>query len=283
MLAAIEPGTGYVRAMAANRNYSLDTSQNEPSSDDAKRALGHQGHVPEHDQPAAQPAAATSAATRPARRSRSSRCWRRWRRDTRSTSRSWPGRPTSRRSIRPASATSAPAPTAQHWCPRNASPSHERPSQHVDRLRPVGQHVLRAAAGEGRRRERHRDGQAAGRQVPQLRRTSRSPKTGTSRICSARSRSASPTPFRWSSPTRTRPLPRTGFTASRCRWSTILDFFGEKVPDVADPRCTQAVSAEIARAAADAARCPINDRGGLNKCAGGTTDRHHRRGRSATR
>ena len=63
---------------------------------------------------------------------------------------------------------------------------------------------------------------------------------------------------------------------------TILDFSGEKVPGVADPRCNQAVSVEVARAAADAARCPLNDRGGLDKCAGGTTDGSSR-GRLATR
>jgi membrane peptidoglycan carboxypeptidase len=51
---------------------------------------------------------------------------------------------------------------------------------------------------------------------------------------------------------------------------TILDFFGEKVPDVADPRCTQAVAPEVARAAADMARCPIHDPGGLRRCDGGT-------------
>ena len=52
MLTAIEPGTGYVRALAANRAYSLDTSQNQPSSDPGKRALGIKGTFPEHDQPA---------------------------------------------------------------------------------------------------------------------------------------------------------------------------------------------------------------------------------------
>ena len=46
MLAAIEPGTGRVKAMAANRNYGLDTSGNQPSSDPAKRAAGIKGTYP---------------------------------------------------------------------------------------------------------------------------------------------------------------------------------------------------------------------------------------------
>jgi membrane peptidoglycan carboxypeptidase len=51
---------------------------------------------------------------------------------------------------------------------------------------------------------------------------------------------------------------------------TILDFFGKNVPDVAEPRCTQAVAPEVARAAADMARCPVHDTGGLRRCDGGT-------------
>jgi membrane peptidoglycan carboxypeptidase len=51
----------------------------------------------------------------------------------------------------------------------------------------------------------------------------------------------------------------------------ISDMKGNKIPDVTTPRCTQAVSPDVANAAADVARCPIYDRGGLGKCVGGTT------------
>jgi membrane peptidoglycan carboxypeptidase len=46
MMAAIEPGTGFVRAMAVNRIYGLDTSHNGLSTDPAKRKLGIKGTYP---------------------------------------------------------------------------------------------------------------------------------------------------------------------------------------------------------------------------------------------
>ena len=51
----------------------------------------------------------------------------------------------------------------------------------------------------------------------------------------------------------------------------IADMKGKKLPDVTKSKCTQAVTPDIANAAADAARCPVFDRGGLGKCDGGTT------------
>jgi membrane peptidoglycan carboxypeptidase len=51
----------------------------------------------------------------------------------------------------------------------------------------------------------------------------------------------------------------------------ISDMKGNKLPEVTDMKCTQAVTPDIANAAADAARCPVFDRGGLGKCDGGTT------------
>ncbi len=42
----IEPGTGLVRAMAINRNYSLDQSNNGPHTDPARRAAGVRGNYP---------------------------------------------------------------------------------------------------------------------------------------------------------------------------------------------------------------------------------------------
>jgi membrane peptidoglycan carboxypeptidase len=43
-----------------------------------------------------------------------------------------------------------------------------------------------------------------------------------------------------------------------------------KMLDVANPRCNQAVSTEVARAAIDAARCPVGDRSATSKCNGTT-------------
>jgi membrane peptidoglycan carboxypeptidase len=46
MVAAIEPGTGRIKAMAVNRRYGLDTSHNGLSTDPAKRAQGIKGTYP---------------------------------------------------------------------------------------------------------------------------------------------------------------------------------------------------------------------------------------------
>ncbi|WP_026189895.1 transglycosylase domain-containing protein [Salinispora mooreana] len=49
----------------------------------------------------------------------------------------------------------------------------------------------------------------------------------------------------------------------------IRDPAGNKL-DLADPRCEQRISTEVARAAVDAARCPVGDRSSTTKCAGAT-------------
>ncbi len=51
MLAAVEPGTGKVRAMATNRNFSLDESRNGPHTDPKKRAAGMKGTYPNTTNP----------------------------------------------------------------------------------------------------------------------------------------------------------------------------------------------------------------------------------------
>ncbi len=49
----------------------------------------------------------------------------------------------------------------------------------------------------------------------------------------------------------------------------IRDFNGTKL-DAANPRCRQAVDPDVARAAADAARCPVGDQSQYGECAGST-------------
>jgi membrane peptidoglycan carboxypeptidase len=51
----------------------------------------------------------------------------------------------------------------------------------------------------------------------------------------------------------------------------VRDRTGAKLPGVGDPKCHQELTPEVARATIDAARCPVYDRGGLHKCGGGTT------------
>ncbi|MGN9910679.1 penicillin-binding protein [Phytohabitans sp. LJ34] len=49
----------------------------------------------------------------------------------------------------------------------------------------------------------------------------------------------------------------------------IVDQDGNKL-DIANPRCEQRIKTEAARAAADAARCPVGDRSSTSKCQGAT-------------
>ncbi|HEY8450979.1 MAG: transglycosylase domain-containing protein [Micromonosporaceae bacterium] len=51
MLAAVEPGTGKVRAMATNRNFSLDDKNNGPHTDPEKRQAGLKGTYPNTTNP----------------------------------------------------------------------------------------------------------------------------------------------------------------------------------------------------------------------------------------
>jgi membrane peptidoglycan carboxypeptidase len=50
----------------------------------------------------------------------------------------------------------------------------------------------------------------------------------------------------------------------------IRDPSGKKL-DTGKPKCTNAISSDVARAAIDAARCPVGDHGGLNQCRGAST------------
>jgi membrane peptidoglycan carboxypeptidase len=45
----------------------------------------------------------------------------------------------------------------------------------------------------------------------------------------------------------------------------------KEVQEITEPRCEQVVKPDVARAAIDAARCPIYDGGGLGRCTGGTS------------
>ena len=51
----------------------------------------------------------------------------------------------------------------------------------------------------------------------------------------------------------------------------IVDGRGTKLTSMTQPRCKQVVKADVARAAIDAARCPIYDQSAFGRCAGGTS------------
>jgi membrane peptidoglycan carboxypeptidase len=51
---------------------------------------------------------------------------------------------------------------------------------------------------------------------------------------------------------------------------SIVGLDGKKVPGVADPQCKAVISPEIARAGVDAARCPVGQQSVFGRCDGGT-------------
>ncbi len=58
-----------------------------------------------------------------------------------------------------------------------------------------------------------------------------------------------------------------------CKPIPVVDIYeanGTKLANVSEPQCKQAVKPEIARAAIDAARCPVYDQGFFGGCDGGT-------------
>ena len=151
-----------------------------------------------------------------------------------------------------------PASCGVHWCPKNASAVDDRPADHVERLRQVGQHLLRPARAEGRRGQGGRDGRAA-------------------RACSWRTDVDRSWPRR-STPTGGARSPSASATPPRSRWPTSsprsppTGRYCEPLPVQRDPRPRRQAGdvpgqisrgaalppggqPDVARAATDAARC----------------------------
>ena len=146
MVAAVEPGTGRVRALAVNRNFKLDdpkNPKNKISSDPAKSKKKHPGQLPEHGQPAAH------------RRRRHHRLPGRLDlQDLHHRRGAGEGHPAQLHDQRAAAVQVGVhhrAAAARRPAPARTSTARPTParrpaaSQHVDRLRPVGQHLLRPA------------------------------------------------------------------------------------------------------------------------------------------
>ena len=139
--------------------------------------------------------------------------------------------------------------------------------QHVDRLRQLGQHVLRPARGAGRRRERGRRGQAVRHPVPRQRATPSSPTTRTrAHQWGAFTLGVSATtPLDMANAYAT--LAADGMYCEPTPVEQITDQDGEKL-DVGKPHCNRATTKDVARAALDAARCPVGDSAQLGSCDG---------------
>ena len=169
LLAGIEPGTGLVRSLAANRKFKIDDPdhpQNKLSSDPAKRAKGIRGTYPNTTNPIItgggditgyQAGSVFKMFTMVAALENGMGL------DTTINAQE-------RLQVR-LPRLGRPAGVRRHYCPTNAAKGETGPVQHVDRLRQVGEHLLRAAAGAGRRGQGGRRGEAVRRAVPGRTRT----------------------------------------------------------------------------------------------------------------
>ncbi len=279
MLAAIEPGTGYVRAMAANRNYGLDTSKNGTSSDPAKRSKGIRGTYPTTTNPIIsgggdisgyKAGSAFKIFTMLAALEKG------YPLDFTINARSPYKSPIYIVGTEDISV----CPDRVHWCPRNASPSMNGPRNMWSGF---GLSVntyfvpLQEKVGADRVIEMSKRLGIQYRNTEDIKFTNPDRAKGFG-------------PFTIGV-TDTVPLELANAYATLaadgkyCQPMPVIDIFnikGEKIQDVTKPRCRQVIKPEIARAAIDAARCPIYDQGGLHHCSGGTTGGYFTMGNGRT-
>jgi membrane peptidoglycan carboxypeptidase len=271
MLAAIEPGTGYVRAMAANRTYSLDTSQNPLSSDPAKAAQGIAATYPNTSNPIISGGGDISGY-------KAGSTFKMFTMLT-ALEKGYPldftivARSPYQSPVYVASAADAGAcADKRHWCPQNANPGYMNGPQTMwgGFGRSVNTYFIPLQEKVG-----------AENVIAMAKRLGihfRSSKD--IEITSNETQSHLFGPFTIGV-TDTVPLELAnayatvaaeGLYCEPMPVTEILDNKGSRCRRWPTPGAPQVVSPEVARAATDAARCPINDTGGLGKCTGGTTD-----------
>jgi membrane peptidoglycan carboxypeptidase len=265
MLAAIQPGTGYVRAMATNRNFSVDDSANPINELPEKAALGIKATYPNTTNPLMSgggdvvgykagstfklftmiaaleqgyPLDFTIQARSPY------------------VSRIYPAAPTDI------------ARCGDRWCPRNASASMNGSrnmwtgfglsvnTYFVPLLEKVGaENAIKVAQKLGIKFRSSKDRDNIERDGGHL--------------WGAFTLGVSDTvPLDLANAYAT--VAADGIYCEPMPVEELIDVHGEPVTDVVEPRCTQAITAEVARAAADAARCPLGTPGGTGGCRGGT-------------
>jgi len=267
MVAAIEPGTGRIKAMAANRTYGLDTSGNGQSTDPKKRAQGIKGTYPVTLNPiisgGGDIAGYKAGST--------------FKMFTMLTAleKGYPldfniNTKTPYKSlVYPAGSRDPSAcPDKVHWCPKNASPTMQGPKNMWSGF---GQSVNTYF-------------------IPLQEKVGAENVIAMAKRLGIQFRSSTDIDFTTNRPhlfgpftigvTDTVPLELANAYATLaadgkyCEPMPVIEAFdtnGKKVDGIGDPRCEQVLKPEVAWAAIDAARCPIYDTGGLGKCAGGTT------------
>jgi membrane peptidoglycan carboxypeptidase len=268
MLAAIEPGSGRVRAMAANRNYGLNISKNKPSSDPRKRRQGIKGTYPTTTNPIISGGGDISGYKAGSTFKIFTM--------VAALEQGYPLDYTiNARSPYKSKYITAPediaiCPDRKFWCPRNASPDYMNGPRNM-------------WSGFGRSVNTYfvplQERITTSRAVEMSKRLGITYRYDNDRRITDPKVANNIGPFTIGI-TDTVPLELANAYATLaadgkyCQPIPVVEIKtkdGQKMPDVTKPRCKQAIKAEVARAAVDAARCPIYDQGGLGRCSGGTS------------
>jgi membrane peptidoglycan carboxypeptidase len=271
MIAAIEPGTGRILALAANRTYGLNDGRNGRSTDDRKRRKGIRGTYPTTTNPILSGGGDVSgykAGSTFKLFTMLAALENGYPLDFTINARSPYRSPT----YLVAPTDFGACPDRVHWCPANASPSYMNGPRDmwsgfgrsvntyfVPLQEKVGADKVVAMAqrlGITFRNQKDRDatGPARAKQFGPL----TLGVTDTVPLELANAYATVAAEGRYCAPT---PV------------LEIANHRGVKLSDVTRPQCRQVIKPEVARAAIDAARCPIYDQGGLHRCDGGTATR----------
>jgi membrane peptidoglycan carboxypeptidase len=273
MVAAIEPGTGRIRAMAVNRVYGLDTSKNGRSSDPAKRRLGIKGTYPTTTNPLLSGGGDITGYKGGSTYKLFTMLA--------ALEKGYPldfqivARSPYRSKYVVGRTDPAVCPDKIYWCPGNANPEYMNGPRTMwsGFGRSVNTYFVPLEEKVG-----------ADKAVEMARRLGVQFR--------AKGTEDAPADFEFSQPGRSAgwgpftigvsdavPLETLNAYATiaadgkYCKPIPVVDIYeanGTKLANVSEPQCKQAVKPEVARAAIDAARCPVYDQGFFGGCDGGT-------------
>ena len=151
---------------------------------------------------------------------------------------------------------------------------------HVERVRPLGEHVLRAPGGAGRPGRRGGRGEEARHQLRAPRPTPSMARDGAGGGARSPSASIDTTPLELASAYATVAAEGTYCAAAAGRTRSPTP---NGRPVAVAPNCKQVLEPDVARAATDAARCPVGQQSTFGKCDGGTAHAGRRRSSAAAR